>query len=197
MNWAIARPAMESPERKAISAEQPAKTEPSCANIDVLFEEYKDYVYSVALYLCRRPAVAEDITQVVFLKLLRNKNGFRGEAGIKTWLYRIVLNAYIDTRRSDPVWLSFEDKEILKTEIPSDETPDRKMMQREQKRQVRHALSLLNPKLRVPLVLRYIAGLSYEEIARVLETSKGTVASRISRAHTQLAKKLHFLMRMK
>ena len=188
---------MESTKQTSVSAGQPAKVESACADIDLLFHEYKDYIYSVALYLCRRPVVAEDITQVVFLKLLRNKNGFRGQAEIKTWLYRIVLNAYIDTRRADRGWIPLTDKEALKTEISSDEMPDRKILQREQNMQVRSALALLTPKLRSPLLLRYIAGLTYEQIAQVLKTSKGTVASRISRAHLQLAKKLKLIKRMK
>jgi RNA polymerase sigma-70 factor (ECF subfamily) len=189
MKAALARPVMakENPHAEISNAK--------AFDIDFLFQEYKDYVYSVALYLCRSAVVAEDLTQTVFLKVLKNKNEFRGEAEIKTWLYRIVFNSYIDIQRSTRRLISLQDKDSYEDELITSERPDHALLQKEVQHQVRRAVCALTPKLRVPLVLRYIAGLSYAEIAAVLETTVGTVASRISRAHNQLAEKLEISKR--
>jgi RNA polymerase sigma-70 factor (ECF subfamily) len=154
-----------------------------------LFEAYKDRVYSIALYsLGGDEAGAADITQQVFLKLLTRIGQFRGDSEFTTWLYRLVVNTCRDEQRKQRRLVALPELTLVKTETK--ETPARSYARREVAEQVQAAVASLKPKLRWPIVLKYSQELSYEEIATVLGCSKGTVASRLNRAHRALAKKL-------
>src|SRR5262245_51537575 len=65
----------------------------------ILFETYKDRVYSIAVYSAGDFSIAEDVTQQIFLKLFTAIKQFRGESEFTTWLYRLVVNACMDERR--------------------------------------------------------------------------------------------------
>jgi RNA polymerase sigma-70 factor (ECF subfamily) len=156
----------------------------------VLYEAYKDKVYSIALYFFHGDAsAAADVTQQVFLKLMRNIAQFRGDADFSTWLYRFVVNACIDdtrgarsrTRQADPAILD---------ELPAAGSHEDGAAQSEIARSVQAAVGQLAPKIRVAILLRYFEELSYAEMAGVLKCSIGTVASRLSRGHAILAQAL-------
>jgi RNA polymerase sigma-70 factor, ECF subfamily len=158
-----------------------------------LFEAYKDKVFSIAVYSSGGDrAVAEDVTQQIFLKLFTAIRQFRGESEFTTWLYRLVVNACLDERRRRRRLMPWE------TTTAASNVSDRKSQERQFARlevaeAVRMAIDELKPKFRLPILLKYIEGLSYEEIAEVMGCSKGTVASRLNRGHSQLAKRLsHF-----
>ena len=159
---------------------------------ELLFELYKDMVYSVAFHLCGNPDLAEDLTQNVFLKLLTRIRQFRGDSEFTTWLYRVVVNAFLDHKRAAKPQVSLEDA-MDAPNLRGAAPQDRAVSRRETAEAVRAAMASLSYKLRLPLVLRYVAGLSYDEIASTLEITKGTVASRLSRGHAQMAKKLSYL----
>jgi RNA polymerase sigma-70 factor (ECF subfamily) len=147
-----------------------------------LFELYRTQVHRVALHLAGSEAAAKDITQQVFLQVWRQIGRFRGDALFSTWLYRLAINATHDERRR---------QRRIEQALPLPEpatcpTPDEIVLLRE----VQAALLRLRPKLRIPIVLRHLEGLSYQEIARVLGCSAGTVASRLSRGSAQLAHEL-------
>ena len=150
-----------------------------------LFEASKDRVYSLALRLTGNPSEAADLTQEVFLKLLTRLSQFRSDARFSTWLHRIVVNAFLDRRRSTRRMVALT--EATPTGAGSGE---RDAQRRETARLLAEGVAGLEPTLRVPLVLRFVAGLSYEEIAEVLEMPLGTVASRLSRALRVLAASL-------
>jgi len=155
-----------------------------------LFETYKDKVFSIALYSTGGDrAFAEDITQQTFLKLFTAIQQFRGESEFTTWLYRLVVNACMDEQRRRKRLLPMEaitapvqvaDKALQESQFVRNEVADA----------VRSAIKELKPKFRLPILLKYIEGLSYEEIAEVMGCSKGTVASRLNRGHAKLAKRL-------
>jgi len=154
-----------------------------------LFEAYKDRVYSIAFYsLAGDEAAAADMTQQVFLKLMTRIRQFRGDSEFTTWLYRLVVNTCRDEQRKQRRLVAMPELELVETE--SAETPVTSYARRELADQVQSAVASLKPKLRWPIVLKYSQELSYEEIAMVLGCSKGTVASRLNRAHRALAKKL-------
>jgi len=161
-----------------------------------LFEAYKDKVFSIAVYSSGGDrSLAEDITQQVFLKLFTAIRQFRGDSEFTTWLYRLVVNACLDERRRRRRWLSWGETE---TTVAMNKLSDKKPQERQYARlevaeAVRVAIEELKPKFRLPILLKYIEGLSYEEIAEVMECSKGTVASRLNRGHSQLAKRLSHL----
>ena len=158
-----------------------------------LFEAYKDKVFSIAVYSSGGDrTVAEDVTQQIFLKLFTAIRQFRGESEFTTWLYRLVVNACLDERRRRRRWLPWEATGAMSD--PSEKKPQERQYARlEISEAVRNAIAELKPKFRLPILLKYIEGLSYEEIAEVMGCSKGTVASRLNRGHSQLAKRLSHL----
>jgi len=163
------------------------------AAFQLLFETYKDKVFSIAVYSSGGDrAVAEDVTQQVFLKLFTAIRQFRGDSEFTTWLYRLVVNACLDERRRRRRLLPWGDTVAMRN--PSEKKPQEKQYARlEVAEAVREAIGELKPKFRLPILLKYIEGLSYEEIASVMGCSKGTVASRLNRGHSQLAKRLSHL----
>jgi RNA polymerase sigma-70 factor (ECF subfamily) len=163
------------------------------AAFQLLFETYKDRVFSIAVYSSGGDrAVADDVTQQIFLKLFTAIRQFRGESEFTTWLYRLVVNACLDERRRRRRLLPWGDTVAMRN--PGEKKPQEKQYARlEVAEAVRAAIGELKPKFRLPILLKYIEGLSYEEIASVMGCSKGTVASRLNRGHSQLAKRLSHL----
>ena len=159
----------------------------------MLFDTYKDKVFSIAVYsFGGDEAAASDVSQQVFMKLMTTINQFRGESAFTTWLYRLVVNACLDEQRKRRRFLPFG--ESFPMSAIGDKRPQEKRYARiELADSVQGAIKELSPKLRMPILLKYVEGLSYEEIAGVLGCSKGTVASRLNRGHQNLAKKLGHL----
>jgi len=162
------------------------------AALRVLFEEYKDRVYSIAIYsMSGDEMAAADVTQQVFLKLMTRINQFRGDSEFATWLYRLVINTCHDEHRKRRRFVSLADA-FLESRA-SGESPRARYARKEVSGRVQSAIAELKPKLRWPILLRYVDDMSYEEIAAVLGCSKGTVASRLNRAHKALGRKLKYL----
>lgn len=157
-----------------------------------LFEAYQDKVYSIALRYTGDPAAALDIAQDTFLKLLSNIGDFRGESGFDTWLYRLVVNRCFDHRRRGRRLLGFVDS-LLHTFRAPQESAYEVLARSELRQEVQQMVARLSPEQRMVVVLRYTEGLAYEQIAEILGCSSGTVASRLSRAHKNLERRLSHL----
>ena len=157
-----------------------------------LFERYGDAVHSIAWHFSGDPAVAKDVTQQVFLKLFTVIGQYRGDSSFRTWLFRIVANACEDERRRRRRWLPFVD-EALGSIGRVRQSQLSHSSRREVSDEVAAAIAGLSPKLRMPIVLRYLEELSYDEIAEALGISMGTVASRLNRGHRALADRLGHL----
>jgi RNA polymerase sigma-70 factor (ECF subfamily) len=157
-----------------------------------LFERYKDRVYTTALHFCGDEASAKDITQIVFLKLYAKLDQVREEKHLATWLYRVVWTTCIDQKRRTRRWVPL-DQPVGFEIMDSRESEEIAFARRRVAEAVSQAIGELRPKLRMAILLKYIEGLSYEEIAAVLGCSKGTVASRLNRGHKVLAKRLAHL----
>ena len=159
--------------------------------------EYKDRVYSIALHFFRDDqALAQDITQDVFIKLFARIKSYRQEAEFTTWLYRLVANACLDEQRRRKRWSFFGDamSELAVARAPSTDTPaDELFVKHEIADEVKAAVAELTPKLRIVILLRYFDDLPYDQMAVALDCSMGTVASRLNRAHAMLARKLGHL----
>jgi RNA polymerase sigma-70 factor (ECF subfamily) len=153
-----------------------------------LYDQYKDRVYSIAFYFFHGdPVSASDATQQVFLKLMTSIQQFRGEAEFSTWLYRLVVNVCVDAARSRRSEAVCPDR-LDTFSVPSSQEDD--YQRAETARSVQMAVSALPPKFRIAVLMRYFDDLSYEEMARALHCSLGTVASRLSRGHKMLAERL-------
>jgi RNA polymerase sigma-70 factor, ECF subfamily len=157
-----------------------------------LYEAYKDRVYSIAFYFFQADAdAAGEVTQQVFLKLMAEIARFRGDAAFSTWLYRLVVNACVDRERRRRGDVVGEDPATLDSiAAPPTLSHEEIFAQREVASSVQRAVAALPPKLRAAILLRYFDELSYTDMASALNCSIGTVASRLSRGHRLLAKKL-------
>lgn len=158
-----------------------------------LMAAYEKNVYNLALRMVNNPEDAADMAQEAFIKAYQSLPGFRGDSKFSVWLYRIVSNVCLDflrrrNRRSE-LSLSVEDDEgeEAQLDIP-DETfsPEAQLERRMTREAVQRGLSGLPPDSRQILLLREIQGLSYEEIAQVLDLEVGTVKSRLFRARKKL-----------
>ena len=166
----------------------------------LLFETHKDKVYSIALYFFGGDeGLAGDITQQVFLKLFTRISQFRHQSEFTTWLYRLTTNTCIDEqrkrRRFSPLPDTLAATGAHNNHSGGERVPaaEARFMRLEVADSVRDAIQTLKPKLRIAILLKYFEELSYEEIAEVLNCSKGTVASRLNRGHRILAQRLGHL----
>jgi RNA polymerase sigma-70 factor (ECF subfamily) len=161
----------------------------------LLFEAYQDKVYSLSLYYFKGDeACAHDVTQAVFLKLMTKIEQFRCDAQFTTWLYRLVVNACMDEQRRRRRFLPFGDGFEMGSKLGVDKGEQEKRYARaELADTVKAAIGELKPKLRLAILLKYVEGLSYEEMAEALNCSKGTIASRMNRGHKILARRLSHL----
>ncbi len=156
-----------------------------------LFIANQKRVFSVALnFFGGRRELAEDVTQQVFLKIFNKIADFRGQSELTTWIYRMTVNACIDEQRKTRRFFSIEN---FFGEFRVKKTQDEKFEQREVSDEVQKAIGELKEKFRLPILLKYSEGLSYEEIAKVLDCSIGTISSRLNRGHKMLAQKLRHL----
>ncbi|HSE64236.1 MAG TPA: sigma-70 family RNA polymerase sigma factor [Thermoanaerobaculia bacterium] len=156
-----------------------------------LYEAYRDDVYSIALNFTADAETANDVTQDVFVKLFTAIASFREESSFRTWLFRMVANSCRDAHRRSRRFVPMP--EDVRETVEDSRSPDADARERELSRQVRSAVAALAPKLRLPILLRYVEGLSYAEIGDALRCSPGTVASRLNRGHRILAERLRSL----
>jgi RNA polymerase sigma-70 factor (ECF subfamily) len=185
-------------ERIALMAEQFSETNllAECKNgnreaFESLYNRHQRRVFSVALnYFGGDIDKASDITQQVFLKLFTGNSDFRGESEFTTWLYRVTINACIDEQRKNGRFFGLADFfGLTDTKMKQEDRVQQKQISDE----VQKVVATLKPKFRLPILLKYVEGLSYDEIAKVLDCSIGTVSSRLNRGHKLLAQKLGHL----
>ena len=158
---------------------------------ETLYNLHQRRVFSVALnFFGGDIDRAGDVTQQVFLKIFTRFSEFRGEAELTTWIYRITVNACIDEQRRNRKFFGLADFFNL---ADSKMKQEEKLQQKEISSQVQTVIADLKPKFRLPILLKYVEGLSYEQIAGVLDCSIGTVSSRLNRGHKMLARKLGHL----
>lgn len=159
-----------------------------------LVRRYEKRVYAVALRSSGSPEDAADIVQEVFLRAWRSIESFRGDSGFSTWLFRITMNLCVDFARhkqAQPQTQSMVDEEENERPMPDTAPmPEEHLENRELGRELAAALEEISEEHRRIVLLRDVSGMSYTEIAEVLEISEGTVKSRLSRARIALRKVL-------
>lgn len=168
----------------------------------LLVGKYQRKLLRLVMRLVRDPAEAEDVAQEAFIKAYRALPNFRGDSAFYTWLYRIGVNTaknwLMANGRRMPVMSEIVDDETEGIEesvlLRDDETPDRVLMSRQIGETVNAAMEALPEDLRTAIGLREIEGLSYEEIAQVMDCPIGTVRSRIFRAREAIAARLKPLL---
>lgn len=164
----------------------------------ILLEQHQKKVYSLAFRMVRHGEDAADITQEVFLSAWKGMGSFHGDCALSTWLYRLTSNACIDFLRREKrkaaagLHLSLDDTEEGETwNLPDFRGDPHRCLEEKQTREaIAAGMDALSQEHRTVLALREISGLSYAEIADVLDLEEGTVKSRIARARLALRKKL-------
>ncbi len=161
-----------------------------------LMRDNEKRIYNLTLRMTGNPEDAMDLAQDTFLNAWKGLKFFKGDSAFSTWLYRLASNACIDflrrqKRRQDisaPLAADSEDEDRL-PEVPDDRfRPDTQLEQQELRRAVDEGLRQLSLEHRQVLVMREVNGLSYQEIADILDLEAGTVKSRIARARLSLRK---------
>src|SRR5580698_8993661 len=168
----------------------------------VLIAHYHQPLYSLIARSLNDPADAADITQEVFIKVLRSIRGFHGGSSLRTWLYRIALHEASNQRR----WWSRHKKQEITIDSSFEADPDAEnnhlslaatladrgdspydhAAQAEVRERVEAALRQLPEAFRTVVILREIEGFAYEEIAEILNVNLGTVKSRLTRGRSAL-----------
>jgi RNA polymerase sigma-70 factor (ECF subfamily) len=162
-----------------------------------IYERFRDRVYNLAYYSLGEALAAEDALQIVFMKVHQALPGFRFESSLATWIYRIALNECLNqNRRRSAHHVPLESILGSGEEIDTGSAPDDKHARNERREIIQQAVMELSPKLRTVVVLKYLEGLSYSEVAAVLECSPGTVASRLNRALAAMETRLRPLKRL-
>ena len=174
----------------------------NAAAFERLVNERSGDVYALLYRLTADAEEARDLTQETFLRAFQSISRFRGEANLKTWLYRIAINQarnrwrwWRRRRRDATVSLDGSDRPDeqaltgrLRNEAAVD--PEQETLAHEREQQLREALLGLRRSYREAVILRDVEGFSYEEIAATLQINIGTVKSRLSRGRLELRKKL-------
>jgi len=166
------------------------------------FEElvslYERKIYTITYRLMGNREDASDLAQETFLRAFQSLGGFRGEASFSTWICRIATNVCRDELRkryrlaadSLDERLTLEESQVGRQFASNEPGPDEICERRELQSIIQGFINALSPEFRLTLVLRDILGYSYEEIAKQLDCSPGTVKSRLSRARNYLKDKL-------
>ena len=172
------------------------------AAFERLVNERSSDVYALLYRLTADAEEARDLTQETFLRAFQSISRFRGEANVKTWLYRIAINQarnrwrwWRRRRREATVSLDGSDRpdeQALTGRLRNDAAvdPEQETLAHEREQQLREALLGLRRSYREAVILRDVEGFSYEEIATTLRINIGTVKSRLSRGRLELRKKL-------
>ena len=172
------------------------------AAFDFLVRERTPDIYALLCRLTEDPEEARDLTQETFLQAFRAVQHFRGEADLRTWLYRIAVNQarnrwrwWRRRRRGQTVSLDATDDahaQPLAARLQDERgvNPEQAALARERERMLTQTLRTLSRVYREVVVLRDVEGLSYEEVAATLEISVGTVKSRLSRGRNELRRRL-------
>ncbi|MCG7381840.1 sigma-70 family RNA polymerase sigma factor [Paenibacillus sp. ACRRY] len=160
-----------------------------------VYYEYYNMVHGLIVYIIKERAAAEDIIQEAFIKIIKNKPSFENEIKLKAWLKVVTRNTAINYLRknknnrnqldTDSVFIDMET--INQTAASVESTVETQMMQES----IEFYLEQLKPEYRVLIELRWKEGLSYREMAELLDTSEEIVKQRLFRARGSIKKQLH------
>ena len=165
---------------------------------ELLVAKYQRKLGRLLSRFIRNPTEVEDVVQEAFIKAYRALPSFPGESAFYTWLYRIGINAaknyLVSEGRRPPTTTEFDSEEAEGFEdadqLRNINTPENELMSKQVAETVNKAMDSLPEELKIAITLREIEGLSYEEIANMMNCPIGTVRSRIFRARETIAEKL-------
>ncbi len=171
------------------------------AAFDTLVSERSGEIYGLLYRMTENTEEARDLTQETFLRAFQSIGSFRGDADLRTWIYRIAINQarnrwrwWRRRRRDSTVSLDAiegqRNQPLSATLAEDSNNPEQDTLAHERERALRKALRSLSSVYRETVILRDIEGFSYEDIAATLEISVGTVKSRLARGRQELRRRL-------
>ena len=147
-----------------------------------LLRRYEKRVFALAWRLCSDRNEAEDLTQETFLKIWRNAGGWKPEAKLETWIYRVLYNQFIDNRRRVK-----GQTEELSEDIRSDAaSPEQALIQKRTAQDVAEALNSLPARQKEALILCYYQGMKAKDAAETLSVSQSALEALLFRARQTL-----------
>jgi RNA polymerase sigma-70 factor (ECF subfamily) len=169
---------------------------------ELLVAKYQRKLGRLLSRFIRDPAEVEDVAQEAFIKAYRALPSFRGDSAFYTWLYRIGINTaknyLVAMGRRAPTTTEFDSEEAENFEdgdqLRDMNTPEAELMSKQIAATVNQTMEQLPEELRTAITLREIEGMSYEDIASVMNCPIGTVRSRIFRARETIADRLRPLL---
>lgn len=169
---------------------------------ELLVAKYQRKLARLLSRLIRNPTEIEDVSQETFIKAYRALPSFRGDSAFYTWLYRIGINTaknyLVSQGRRAPTTTDFNAEEAEAfddaDQLRDYNTPENELMSKQIAATVNKAMESLPDELRTALTLREIDGMSYEDIAEIMNCPIGTVRSRIFRAREAVAERLRPLL---
>ena len=156
-----------------------------------LIKKEQTNIYTTLFYLKKDENDIADIMQDVLIKLTKRLNQLKNPTFFKTWLNQIIINSYYDYLRKNKKKIltinPYKPDEEVEFEIPDNSTnPQNTILYTELDNIIKNAIQSLPIQYKIPIALREIQGLSYDEISNITNTSIGTVKSRISRARAKI-----------
>jgi RNA polymerase sigma-70 factor, ECF subfamily len=169
----------------------PAQASPDSLLIETLVQQYYSAIRCLALSILQDPGDAEDAAQETFIQAALKLEGFRGESGVKTWLYAIAINECRGRLRKRQVQRRLSGiLQALQSLHPSPPSPEEASLQNESGRELWAVVDTLDEAFRLPVLLRYVHDLSVPEIAQALGLPEGTIHSRLHRARLQIQERM-------
>jgi RNA polymerase sigma-70 factor, ECF subfamily len=157
---------------------------------DTTLSGHMDGLYAFAMVLSRNPALAADLVQDTYVRALRAKGRLRPDSNVKSWLFAILRNIWLNHlrhARSAPITEAIDsDENPADVRVATSESPYDLYMRKLQRERVRKAILQLSSEFREIIILREYEELSYSDIANVLQCPVGTVMSRLARARAKL-----------
>lgn len=161
-----------------------------------LIAEHQKRIFSIAYRIAGNSEDASDMAQEVLIKIFRSLKNFRGDSKFSTWLYRVATTTCLDEQKKQrrhtayslDQTLEAEDGNITTEPVDTGPTPEESLERKAMHQAIHQAIGKLKKDHQKVILLREVQGMSYEEIATVLNCSEGTVKSRINRARDHLKK---------
>jgi len=157
-----------------------------------LVRRYQKKVITNCRYLTRNAAYAEDLAQEVFVKIFFSMGGFEGRSSVRTWVQRVKVNHCLNyiKKQSGKAFLDPEDERVMNArELVREPVAEKDMMNQDERRRIAIVLDAMSDSLRVPLLMRDMDQLSYQEVAEALGVGLSAVKMRIKRGREEFRRR--------
>ena len=157
------------------------------SDFTILYQKYKNTIFSYIYYLCGDYAAAEEICQDVFLKVYLNISKFEGRSSFKTWIYKIAKNTYLDFMKNEAKNRNYfkQNQDFDQERWIQESGPEDHVLNREVQERIQKTLRQMSDKYCMLIILRDMQHLSYKEISEILGQNLNSTKVNIYRARKE------------